>query len=65
MSFFCFLKVTCKVCNKKHHVSINEEKDEKTVNQITSATVDFHFGSNCKNELLQPAVVEIKNFKKS
>ena len=49
MSFFCFLKVTCKVCNKKHHISIN----------------DFHFGSNCKNELLQPAVVEIKNFKKS
>ena len=61
----CTKNYICRICSKKHHISICEERNKQSPDQSPNTAVNLNHEKGSKNVLLQSAVLRIKNIENS
>ena len=51
----------CRICGKKHHISICEEKNKQWPDETPNTVVNLNHEISSKNVLLQSTVFQIEN----
>ena len=61
----CTKNYICRICSKKHHISICEERNKQSPYQIPRIEVNLNHKKGSENVLLQSAVLHIENIANS
>ena len=61
----CTKNYICRICSKKYHISICEERNKQSPDQSPNTAVNLNHEKGSENVLLQSAVLRIENIENS